>query len=168
MDEGQRKRHTSKTTQRRNMLVPAVSRQIQSILLWLTFTLSCIYVAEFHLLCLLFHHHVLQPVSHYKSLQKSTPHLRWPSFLPAVHCRSGFGRARHYFFTSQSFIWIFFRFYRKCLSAFTRLLMWFVLPVEVVCVPSRCCQSWEPSVSEEHASVNTTIPYRDLSEQRKG
>lgn len=66
----------------------------ETCLLWLTFTLSCISVSEFQHLCLLFHHHVLQPVSQYKSLQKRSPHLKWPSFLPAFRCRSGFGRSR--------------------------------------------------------------------------
>lgn len=94
MDEGQRKTHTPKTSQQINVLVPAVSRRIQSILHWLTSTLSCISVAEFHLFSLLFHHHVLQPVSHYKSLQKRSRHLKWPSFLPTFRCRSGFGIAR--------------------------------------------------------------------------
>lgn len=37
--------------------------------------------------------------------------------------------------------------------------MQFVLSVEVVCVQSHCCQSSEPSASEEHASVNTTVQF---------
>lgn len=64
---------------------------LQSILLWLTLALSWIPVTEFHLFCLLLLlFHVLQPASHHKSLQKSSPHLRWPTFLPPFRCRSGF------------------------------------------------------------------------------